>query len=79
MGELVSTVRAAKMLGMSAQTVRRWIQDGALAHIVTPGGRYFIPIEELQRITTVIPATNAEVVDDVETESGNAVFPPELF
>lgn len=79
MGELVSTARAAKMLGMSAQTVRRWIQDGALAHIVTPGGRYFIPIDELQRITTLIPATNAGAVYDVEAAPDDAALPPELF
>ncbi len=82
MSELITTVRAAKMLGVSSGTIRRWAASGNLAHVLTPGGRYLIPVEEIARILTPVRAngnTGAEVVDDVETESDNAAFPPELF
>lgn len=82
MGEVLSPKQAAKLLKVTTGTIYRWISEGKLAYTRLPSGYYRIPASEISRILTPTPATgntSAEVVDDVETESDNAVFPPELF
>jgi hypothetical protein len=44
-----STGEAAKLLGVSFITVKRWIYAGKIKAIKTPGGHYRIPDSEIQR------------------------------
>jgi len=44
----VTTGEAAKMLGVGLNTVKRWIANGALRGIQTPGGHWRIPDAALQ-------------------------------
>jgi hypothetical protein len=44
-----STGEAAKLLGVSFITVKRWIYAGKIKAIKTPGGHYRIPESEIQR------------------------------
>lgn len=47
--EIVSTIKAAKLLGVSQQSVRKWCQSGKIKAKSTPGGFYKIEISELER------------------------------
>lgn len=82
MGEVLSPKQAANLLKVTTGTIYRWIGEGKLAYTRLPSGYYRIPASEISRILTPTPATentSAEVVDDVETGSGTAALPPELF
>lgn len=39
----MSTGEVARLLGVSAETVRRWAKDGKLASVTTTGGHHLIP------------------------------------
>jgi excisionase family DNA binding protein len=41
-GELLTVAEVAKRLHVSKQAVRRWIADGKIAAMRTPGGHYRI-------------------------------------
>jgi hypothetical protein len=47
--KLYSTGEAAKLLGVSFITVKRWIYAGKIKALKTPSGRYRIPENEIQR------------------------------
>jgi hypothetical protein len=47
--KLYSTGEAAKLLGVSFITVKRWIYAGKIKAVKTPSGRYRIPESEIQR------------------------------
>ena len=42
--------RAAEMLGVTVDTVRRWADEGKLTTIRSSGGQRLVPIEELTRL-----------------------------
>lgn len=48
--ELVSTGVAARLLGVSVDTIRRWDADGKLRCVRTPGGQRRIAKDEIERI-----------------------------
>lgn len=54
---LLSTAETAARLGVTKQTVSRWINEGSLAH-ARVGGRYRIPASEVDRLLAVQPARN---------------------
>ncbi|MDW8356082.1 MAG: helix-turn-helix domain-containing protein [Bryobacterales bacterium] len=45
-----STSQAARLLGISDDTVRRWVAEGRLDAETTAGGQIRIPVEELRRV-----------------------------
>lgn len=67
---------AAKLLGITAQTIYRWIRTGKLTYTRLPSGLYRIPRSEIERILTPIPA-QGRAVDDVGSAGG--ALPPALF
>jgi len=42
--------KAAKILGISPQTLRKWAQKGKICVSRTPGGHRLIPLEEIERL-----------------------------
>ena len=42
--------RAAEMLGVTVDTVRRWADDGRIESVRSPGGQRLIPIEDVTRL-----------------------------
>jgi molybdopterin-binding protein len=42
--------RAAEMLGVTVDTIRRWSDDGRLRAERSPGGQRLVPIEEVTRL-----------------------------
>lgn len=47
---LFKTDEAARIIGVTRQTIYNWIQEGRLAFIRTPGGQYRIPRGEVLRV-----------------------------
>lgn len=47
--EILSTIKAAELLGVSQQSVRKWCQSGKMKTKTTPGGFYKIELSELER------------------------------
>ncbi|MBA7646594.1 hypothetical protein ES703_54359 [subsurface metagenome] len=48
-GKIISTEEAARLLGVSQQSVRKWCQNGKIRAKTTPGGFYKIERAELER------------------------------
>jgi excisionase family DNA binding protein len=48
-GKIISTEEAARSLGVSQQSVRKWCQSGKIRARTTPGGFYKIERSELER------------------------------
>ncbi|HLO36241.1 MAG TPA: TOBE domain-containing protein [Candidatus Deferrimicrobium sp.] len=48
--ELVRIGRAAEMLGVTVDTVRRWADVGRLAVVRSEGGQRLVPIDEVTRL-----------------------------
>lgn len=48
-GKIISTEEAARLLGVSQQSVRKWCQSGKIKAKTTPGGFYKIERSELER------------------------------
>jgi molybdopterin-binding protein len=42
--------RAAEMLGVTIDTVRRWADEGKIESIRSPGGQRLIPIDDVTRV-----------------------------
>jgi molybdopterin-binding protein len=42
--------RAAEMLGVTVDTVRRWADDGRLSTVRSPGGQRLIPLTDVTRL-----------------------------
>lgn len=42
--------RAAEMLGVSVETVRRWESEGRLSTLRSPGGQRLVPMADLSRL-----------------------------
>ena len=42
--------RAAEMIGVTVDTIRRWAEDGRLTVIRSDGGQRLVPIEEVTRL-----------------------------
>ena len=43
--------QAARILGVSDRTLRRWRKRGAIGYSITPGGRILYAPEDLHRVT----------------------------
>lgn len=52
MSEMFKPGEAAALLGLSVDTVRRWCDDGRLAHTRGPGGQRLIDGADLARLLT---------------------------
>lgn len=50
--KLYSISKAAKILGISTQSIRAWDKNGTLKVYRTPGGFRMVPVEELNRLLT---------------------------
>lgn len=48
----LSTAQAARELGVSLSTVRRWADQGHLTSIRTPGGQRRFPRDAIERFVT---------------------------
>jgi molybdopterin-binding protein len=42
--------RAAEMLGVTVDTIRRWADEGKIESVRSPGGQRLIPIEDITRL-----------------------------
>ena len=42
--------RAAEMLGVTVDTIRRWADEGKIESVRSPGGQRLIPIEDVTRL-----------------------------
>lgn len=78
MSDTLTAVEAAKMLGVTSQTIRRWLKDGAVSYIHTPGGRYLIPASEVVRLATPIPAKGV-AGDDERQDAPPKALPKPMF
>jgi excisionase family DNA binding protein len=60
-------IELAVELGMSCDTIYRWVRKGLVAVVRLPSGRYRIPVAEVERIcttNTVSPDTRPEDSDE---------------
>lgn len=57
MSEYIRPAEAAKMLGVSRDTVRRYANNGDLSAILTPGGQRRIERESVENIRQKISST----------------------
>jgi molybdopterin-binding protein len=58
----VTPADAAKLLGVSYQTVKQWIYRKRIRSVRTPGGHHRIPASEIRRLGAAAPgATDAPV------------------
>lgn len=57
MSEYIRPAEAAKLLGVSTDTVRRYADNGAITAIKTPGGQRRIQRESVEVIRTRISST----------------------
>ena len=53
---------AAKLLGVSYQTVKQWIYRKRIRSVRTPGGHHRIPASEIRRLGAAAPAASAAPV-----------------
>lgn len=49
-GNLLTTTQAAEMLGVSRDTVARWIRLGQLPAVRLPSGQYRVKREDVERV-----------------------------
>jgi len=49
MKKYITTGKASRMCGVGINTVKRWIEKGELACVITPGGHWRIAEDEFQR------------------------------
>jgi excisionase family DNA binding protein len=60
MGKLLRPAEVARLLDVSDGTVRRWLAEGHLPSIRTPGGQYRIDPESVARLMTMPIAESDE-------------------
>jgi len=48
--KMITTTEVAEMFGVSGQTVRRWINDGKLDAIKTPGGKLRVKASSAEKL-----------------------------
>ena len=58
----VTTGEVGRACGVTAGAVKKWIRQGKIRAIRTPGGHFRIPIDEVERLTryVVTASTRAE-------------------
>ena len=64
-GKIISTEEAARLLGVSQQSVRKWCQSGKIRAKTTPGGFYKIERSELERFRQEYNMPNLDANDFV--------------
>jgi excisionase family DNA binding protein len=64
-GKIISTEEAARLLGVSQQSVRKWCQSGKIRAKTTPGGFYKIERAELERFRQEFNMPNLDSSDVV--------------
>jgi excisionase family DNA binding protein len=64
-GKIISTEEAARLLGVSQQSVRKWCQSGKIRAKTTPGGFYKIERAELERFRQEFNMPNLDSNDIV--------------
>jgi len=64
-GKIISTEEAARLLGVSQQSVRKWCQSGKIRAKTTPGGFYKIERSELERFRQEFNMPNLDSSDIV--------------
>jgi excisionase family DNA binding protein len=64
-GKIISTEEAARLLGVSQQSVRKWCQSGKIRARTTPGGFYKIERSELERFRQEFNMPNLDSNDFV--------------
>lgn len=67
----LTTGEAARMCGVAVNSIKRWMRQGRIPHIQTPGGHWRIPKGDFQRfMATLKPRMDAEdlprvlIIDD---------------
>ena len=64
MQQLISSGEAAKLVGVSPDTLRRWAKSGRVRHVVTPSRRIlFDPADIEAMYRTVDPDRESSVLD----------------
>lgn len=56
----VTTGELGRACGVTASAVKKWIRQGKVRAIRTPGGHFRIPVEEIIRITRAHGDQNGE-------------------
>lgn len=75
---LLSIGKAAKVLGVSIDTIRRWETKGKIKVIRTPGGTRFISLEEIERLKNAVPIPTLSFVPETpSTETVTNISRPE--
>jgi excisionase family DNA binding protein len=64
-GKIISTEEAARLLGVSQQSVRKWCQSGKIRAKTTPGGFYKIERVELERFRQEFNMPNLDTNESV--------------
>ncbi len=59
---MYSTGKAAKLLGVSFPTLKRWIYSGKIKAIKTSSGRWMIPESEIRKLAGQEPGIQAELM-----------------
>lgn len=75
MSELLRSGEAAALLGLSVDTVRRWCDDGRLAHQRGPGGQRLIDGADLARILVETAPDDRAAARPVIAHSARNRFP----
>jgi molybdopterin-binding protein len=57
----LTPAEAAKLLGVSYQTVKQWIYRKRIRSVRTPGGHHRIPASEIRRLGAAAPGTSVPV------------------
>lgn len=52
--ELVPIGEAARLLGVSVDTIRRWDAEGKVRCVRTPGGRRQVSMDEIRRLQEAV-------------------------
>jgi molybdopterin-binding protein len=75
MSELLRPGEAAALLGLSVDTVRRWCDDGRLAHTRGAGGRRLIDGADLARVLAEMAPENPTAERPTARRSARNRFP----